>query len=195
MEPGRSPRFLLLKRYTMAEIKSTLDLVMERTKNLTMTEQEKRQQALAEFRTGVSALIRKYADGVLSPDQLQNELGLLGRASGGRDRGVILDEIAKRIDPDRDNQRLLDLLNEICKAGTAPIESALDEYDRAVAAKSHERIEELRVLLAHSFGISGSAVQPNLGADSDWAVVRQAIRERFATELQREVGSLKCRFV
>ncbi len=175
----------------MAEIKSTLDLVMERTRNLTMTDEEKQEQALADFRTAVSGLIWKYADEILSPDQFRDELNHLEQTSEVRDMGVVLDEIAKRLHPDQDNQRLLRLVDEVCGVDATPIESALDNYAQTIASRSLERIEDLKRILLDSFGISGSAVLPNLDADSDWTVERQSIRESFTAELQREIDALK----
>jgi len=46
----------------MAEVKSTLELVMERTRHLTLTEDEKREQAVAEFKGSLGGLLQKVQD-------------------------------------------------------------------------------------------------------------------------------------
>lgn len=47
----------------MAEIKSTLELVMERTRNLSMSDEDKLEQAAKEFKDAVNRLCLKYLDG------------------------------------------------------------------------------------------------------------------------------------
>ncbi len=61
----------------MADIKSTLELVMERTRHLSMTEEDKRKQAAAAFKEAVSRLARKYLDGQINLDRFQAEFNQL----------------------------------------------------------------------------------------------------------------------
>ncbi len=61
----------------MAEIKSTLDLVLEKTKHLTLSEEEKQIQRHDEFRKTLKGLIRKFADKALKMKELKKELEIL----------------------------------------------------------------------------------------------------------------------
>ena len=56
----------------MAEVKSTLELVMERTRHMTLSEEDKREQALAEFKKSLGGLLQKVQDGVLGPEHFTN---------------------------------------------------------------------------------------------------------------------------
>ena len=49
----------------MAEIKSTLDLVLERTKNLTLTEEEKKSLQRKELEGKIRGWGQKYLDGLM----------------------------------------------------------------------------------------------------------------------------------
>ena len=57
----------------MGEIKSTLDLVMEKTKHLSLSDEEKQSQKKAELEKRVNGLLQKYQDQVLSLEQLLGE--------------------------------------------------------------------------------------------------------------------------
>ena len=48
----------------MGEIKSTMDIIMEKTKGLTMTEEEKAEYKHKELTGKVRGLIQKFLDGI-----------------------------------------------------------------------------------------------------------------------------------
>ena len=58
----------------MAEIKSTLDLVMERTKHLTMSSEERVGQQQKDFEKKLQGVLQQYADKVLAIDELMERV-------------------------------------------------------------------------------------------------------------------------
>ncbi|MCX5842099.1 MAG: hypothetical protein NTY16_11755, partial [Deltaproteobacteria bacterium] len=64
----------------MAEIKSTLELIMERTKNLTMTEEEKENLQKKERAGKINGLVQKYLDRIISVKTLKSEIELEEKA-------------------------------------------------------------------------------------------------------------------
>ena len=61
----------------MGEIKSTLDLVMEKTKHLSLSDEEKQNQKNSEIEKRVNGLLQKCRDQILSTDELQKEYARL----------------------------------------------------------------------------------------------------------------------
>ena len=175
----------------MAEIKSTLELVMERTRHLTLTEEEKREHALAEFKKSLSGLIQRYHDGALTPDRFREDLHLLQATSQVTDSQIVLDEISKRLDLDGDNAWALNLLAEAFGFNPQGIPAVSDEYRKAVDESALNRIDEIRKELGEKQGIYGTAVIPNLAADREWALVQQLIHERFEPIWVQEFDNLK----
>ncbi len=55
----------------MAEIKSTLELVLERTKHLVMSDDEKKQMELDEHLEKLPGQVQKYLDGLIDVDDLK----------------------------------------------------------------------------------------------------------------------------
>jgi hypothetical protein len=175
----------------MAEIKSTLELVLERTRHLTLTEEEKREHALAEFKKSLSGLIQRYQDGVLTPDRFREDLQLLQATSQVTDRGFVFDEISRRLDLDSDCAWALNLLAEVLGINSPGITAVSDEYRKAVDRAARDRIDEIRKELEEKERIFGTAVVPNLAADREWAAAQQRIHERFEPIWGQELDKLK----
>jgi hypothetical protein len=175
----------------MAEIKSTLELVMERTRHLTQSEEEKREQAVAEFKKSVSGLLQKLLDGALAPDHFRDDLLRLQENAQVSDSGIILGEICKRLDLDGDNRGALNLLGEAFGISPQGIADVFAEYLEAAQELAGKKREEIRRDLLEKQGIGGTAVVPNLAADPNWAVEKQRLRNGFESLLAQEVNKLK----
>ncbi|MFZ2446508.1 MAG: hypothetical protein WAW37_09125 [Syntrophobacteraceae bacterium] len=173
----------------MAEIKSTLDLVMERTRNLTMSEEDRREQAAAEFRAGVNRILQRYLEAGLDAGRFQEDLRRLEKDFPESGAKAAVAEIAKRIDPALDNRPLLVLLREGCEKDVSRIEGLLKKYietaDLMATSASERILERLR-----KEGISGSAVVPNTAADNELAGMREEMLEQFRTALAAEIDRL-----
>lgn len=174
----------------MAEIKSTLDLVMERTRHLTLSAEEKREQALAELKKNLSGLLLRHLEGMVSQEQFRKELHELQERSGLTDPRIFIGEVLQRFDLDQDNGPLLTLLAAIYGCDTTAIAQLLEDYRDTLAASAHKRQTRRQADLAHRHGISGSAVAVNLEADADWASERAGLRRQFEAQLSREADRL-----
>jgi hypothetical protein len=178
-------------RKEMAEIKSTLDLVMERTRHLTLSEEEKREQALGEFKRNVSGLIQKFQDGFLTPDSFRVDLHRLQESSQVMDNGIIFEEITRRLDLDGDNSPLIQLLAGTCGAEPEGLTAILAAYMEALEDLTGNRLDQAKRGLERERGISGTAVLPNLSADPGWIADQQRLRDRFEAILRQELAKLK----
>ncbi len=172
----------------MAEIKSTLELVMQRTRHLYMTEEDKRKQTAAAFKEAVSRLALKYLDGQINLDKFQAELTRLG----GGDAGIkgAAAEIGRRIDPAADNTLLLDLIKNGLGLDISGIEAILHHCSEAIHSEENQVVQRIRVDLLKK-GIFGSAVIPNLEADKGWARRRKEMIETARVELDAQIAQLK----
>jgi hypothetical protein len=145
----------------MGEIKSTLDLVMERTRHLSLSAEEKAQQKKDEFKKRLRGLVQKYADSALSTDGLLERITELQEEFGIEDRRLLMSEVQRHLDPDRDNEHWLDLLADFMPEAKDPLKEALETYSerrydlkRVIEQKTLEELE-------NRHGIQGSAVIPN----------------------------------
>lgn len=167
----------------MAEIKSTLDLVMERTRNFTLSEEEKRAQADAEFTARVKGMICKYEDGFLTAERFACELSQSMAEFRIADGGAVLGQIARKLDPHRDNAGVFTLLEALAGSLTRKLETLFERYATSVEA-IEAQARGRRLSLLEGRGISGPAVIPDI--DGDVECVEETRRARMAFEREAD---------
>ena len=174
----------------MGEIKSTLDLVLEKTKNLTLSSEEKETQKQKEIENRIKGMVQKYQDGILSINQLITDYELLKKDFTIPQNNSLIVEITQRIEPDQDNQPLIELLQKCCASDTAAIETIIENFRKEYLAASQSRIELLKEDLAQQCNIRGSAVLPNLAVDEQWRQEIHELRTGYEDQLNRVKDSL-----
>ena len=152
----------------MGEIRSTLDIIMEKTKGLTMTEEEKVAYKQKELVGKVRGLIQKYLDKPLSEDRLQVEVTALGEKDQDEIKQVIIDETIPKIALGEDNEPVLTILESATGLDTTPIKEILTDFEGRLEQERNVRKKTMMDRLEER-GISGSAVIPNIAADPEWA--------------------------
>ena len=160
----------------MAEIKSTIDLIMERTTNLSSSPEERESWHRQEREKHIRGLLQRLLDYSLTLDDVKDELEkekMSGRAAEAL--GILKPALAEHVDPDSDNERLFRIVNEL--AGTP--EKLLQETLRSCQAEFFARktgvMERQRGELK-SLGITGSSVEPNPEADPQWKALREQMQ-------------------
>ncbi|BBO90976.1 hypothetical protein [Desulfosarcina ovata] len=169
----------------MGEIKSTLDLVMERTRHLSMSAEEKAHQHEEDFSRRLQGLLQQFADGALSVERLQTRISELQTELAVTGRQPVLRAIFGRIDPDGDNQAWLDLLAQLAPALCPSMEAILGDHRQEQATLKQECETAQRDRLARDHGIRGSAVVPNPLLDATYrehlAGLQARTRQRIDT--------------
>lgn len=172
----------------MAEIKSTLDLVMERTRHLTMTAAEKEALAREEHLHKVPGYVQRFLDETLTVPALLAEIESLPDAW----RQEVLGEVARRLidalDFGQRGARCLQALEGLSRTTSRPwLERcrAIRERFRAVRSEVTEgearRLEEE----LEARGIGGSAVLVRGEKSPRWRALEQDF-ERELAELRSQ---------
>ena len=164
----------------MGEIKSTLDLVMERTRHLSLSAEERARQKQEEFRGRLQGLLQQYDDGALTADTLRTRIAGLEKELQSTDPQIVRHAVITRIDPDQDNTRWLDLLPHDRQAALRSILAAHQEARTALDQTSRER---LLPLLARKHAIAGTAVVPNPLQDPQYNQALQQLRQLTQSRL------------
>ena len=169
----------------MGEIKSTLDLVLEKTKNLTLSSEEKKQQTQQEIENRIKGMMQKYQDGLYSKSELMADYELLKKDYNLSTDDSLIIEITNRFEPNQNNQSLFELLQECCTIDTAAIETTIEDFQRTYHAASQNRLIQLKKDLAEQHAIAGSAVLPNLDTDESWQQKSAEIRAAYEDQINR----------
>ena len=163
----------------MGEIKSTLDLVMDKTKHLTLSDEEKEQQKEKEFKKKLKGPAQKFQDQTINKRELKKEINNLLKTYGLKNEAIIIREFLNRLSFNQDNQALLALLNELWSVDITKLEAIFNDYNETIQTEAQKRMEEIKENLAQKRFISGSAVVPNISADDEWIRKFQDIKDKF----------------
>jgi hypothetical protein len=161
----------------MAEIKSTLDLIMEKTKSLILSDEEKQNIRQQEFTGKIRGWIQKYQDGLMDLSTMKSTMKEMN-ADEEILREIFLSEILNRIEPAMDNTRLLTLIAESFSADTGPVVHLLETFQTEWCNIQDKYRNDALKHLADN-GISGSAVHPNLSEDEKLNLVLKQMKEEF----------------
>ncbi len=149
----------------MAEIKSTLDLVMEKTRHLTLSREEKEENRRRELAGRLRGLLQQLEDGLLGVEALTSKIDGLLQNGDEEARSLLCRHLMAHVNAEKENGPWIRLLTQYCRADAVRLEKAVQEVRRQLDAAVTERRRQLLDELA-SQGVSGSAVRPNLDRDA-----------------------------
>lgn len=168
----------------MAEIKSTLDIIMEKAKKFSATEEEKQGFKRQELEGKIKGLVQKALDGILDSERFQVELAALQAKEKVLVDQILKDEVVARIEVEANSEALLKILENTVGSEKTAVKETLADF----AMKTAKQRDSHREALLESFkkkGISGSAVVPNLDADPEWARIRSESRRQLQEEIRK----------
>ena len=174
----------------MGEIKSTLDLVLEKTKHLSQSPEEKQAKAQKDVEDRIKGMLQKYQDGVSSLEQLQRDYEALKTEYRLTDNTIMAGRVINRLDPGLDNRALFEVLEDCCHLDSGGMADVINEYQAGYHTAAQNRMETLKESLAQKYLISGSAVVPNLESDEKWHLEAQALTAAFEQKLNQEKDRL-----
>ncbi len=167
----------------MGEIRSTMDIIMEKAKGLTMSEEEKEAFRKKETEGKVRGLFQRFLDGFIDAERLKDEIGSLGEERYAVARESFLRECMGRMGPGADNTILLDALENAADLDIAPIKKIILDYNKEFEQQKMDRKQVLQKNL-EGLGISGSAVTPNIHADQEWSIHLSEMNKGFQEKLK-----------
>lgn len=174
----------------MGEIKSTLDLVMEKTRHMTMSREERDAQKFEEIHKQLNGLIQKYTDGLLRKEQFLKEFERLDLIETRSNERMLRKEILERIELESETGSLLRLLDFGCGVDIKNLDTILSEFTTQRDAVRDDRGSELQEVLRKEIGVSGSAVVPNMETDAYLEEKLGGFEDDFRKRLDAEKARL-----
>lgn len=167
----------------MGEIKSTIDLVLEKTKDLALSGDEKVELARRELENKILGFINRYVDNLLPLNQLKEELEKIDTEARGLAYRLFKKNFLAHFSLDIDNSSLLSALREISGFDTEPLAILQREYQSAKEESRRSFTERILADLKDR-RISGSAVVANLDQDPEWNQFLKDLRERYQERIR-----------
>jgi len=173
----------------MAEIKSTLDIIMEKAKKFSVTEVEKQGFKRQELEGKIKGLVQKTLDGTLGSEKFQAEVVALQAKEKDLVAQILNDEVVARLEVEANSETLLKVLENAAGSASAAVRKVLADFER----KAEKQRDSRRKILLANFkerGISGSAVLPNLNADPEWVQTRSELKRELKETIRERLKSL-----
>jgi hypothetical protein len=167
----------------MAEIKSTLDIIMEKTKGLSLSAEEKEALKREEKAKKIRGWLARFLDDQVTFEDVRRELQK--DLTDAPARNLLLSELVAHLHPEGDNGKVFRLMREILKVRTEPVEEKIDAFLRGLIAERVQRLKHLEETLGRS-GVSGPAVLPNIARDPGW----ESYYKKALTEFRAQVLNL-----
>jgi hypothetical protein len=172
----------------MAEIKSTLELALERTKKMTISEKEKeeiRQKKLLETAKG---LFHRYREGHAPLSELRKEIGRMDEKTSALVKDSLLSQWIDALSLKDEDERLIKGI-EWLKNGR--LEQTLQRF-RQLSSQYREEMEKIRqetrtqlVEALEREGIAGSAIEPNVTGNLLWKEAVEKLDHLYTEKLDQ----------
>lgn len=167
----------------MAEIRSTLDIIMEKAKKLTVTDDDKKDFVEKEVQGRVQGLLQKYLDGIQSIRRFKTEMATFDEERQPVAQKELRAACLTAMTVEGDNQPLFEILDQLLGCHIKPVLDLLDEF-QAQQNKQHGKKRASRLQALKERGVSGSAIIPNPNADPSWRAYLTRMEEQFQEKLK-----------
>jgi hypothetical protein len=160
----------------MGEIKSAIELAMERTKNLVMDDEEKIAFARKDREDRVRAIMRRFLEGMIEGAEFLHEYRDI-KAEPSAKSALLVDLIVEEFKASGTNDRLFALLMLLGGEAGGGLEGearSLERWFRDELAAREAGIRKRIIARLKDLGISGDAVEPNV---REWEESQEAGRE------------------
>jgi len=167
----------------LGEIKSTLDLVFEKTRNLTLSDEEKLNLAREKLDKKVQGLCNRYLDNFFPVSRLKDEMEKIVSNDRELAYNFLKKYLLSRFDLDSDNSLIVSALSEITRWDIASLNNLQKEYNSENEGTKKVFTEKSLMALKEN-GVSGSAVVPNLDNIPEWNEFLKTLRRKYQERLQ-----------
>jgi hypothetical protein len=170
----------------MAEIKSAIELAMERTKGFVMDEKEKEESLVQESENRLKGMVRRFLDSTIDVEYFRNHYEKLELARRAK-RDFLVDLIVAEFDVG-ESGKLFDLLHVADGGLDKSITKELDGLHRQFSQEVETQSGDVRKRVLDrlkKMGIAGSALEPNVVAWDEWAEAVSETKHAFKGRLQQ----------
>ena len=169
----------------MGEIKSAIELAMERTKGLVMDDQEKEKAAAKELGSRINGLLRRYLEEMIDGDDFQKEYEKLGGEKNQKNE-LLTDAALTEFGLSDNIEKASDILSFVGGGVDEQLRKEIEdlrlEFHERIAAQV-EGAKENIIARLKEMGISGSAVEPNVTEWDEWKAAVNQVKSLFGKRL------------
>ena len=178
----------------MAEIKSTLELVLEKTKHLSLSAEEKAEMQLRDFLKKLTGYVERILDGTLVPEKLLEEIEAQPQELRDRARKGVARHMSDALDLSPRSDPLMAALELLAEPDwstlLAEVKSCRSSY-RESRDVAWQQAQNRALASLAAAGIRGSAVVAKLEGTPSWEAEDSQLRQPCEELLASLRGALK----
>jgi hypothetical protein len=175
----------------MGKIKSTIDLIMEKTKGMEFSAEERKQMEEKKYLTRAEVLSKRYLNGDLRFEDLKKELAGYEEKEKNIITQNILRQLAQSLDITKNGERILGGIEILSQDSNLEvidkIRPIFSEYNRTREDRYRNFADQMREKLSGE-AISGSAVEPNVESNPNWMEALNRLNGNYREELEKLIA-------
>ena len=180
----------------MAEIKSSIELAMEKTRGLHFSREEKEKLQEEELYSKAHNLVNRFLEVDFHLKEAEKELAKHDPRQREKLEKLMFQYLIEAIQLDRDNDLIFQGIESFqgkSKRFIKEIQELIEGY-RKRKQKDYRKTEEDLLKKLERQGISGSAVQPKIEGSREWEEATAKFRPPFEAQLlalKKKLGSIQ----
>ena len=169
----------------MAEIKSAVELAMEKTKGLQLSREEKEKLKEEELHSRAQGLVNRFLEIDFHLKEVEKDLAKYDPGQREHLEKLMLHYLCEAIMLDRDNDLIfqgIEAFEKKSKNTIKKIRELIEDY-RQRQEKEYKQAEKVLLKKWERQGISGSAVQPKIEGSQEWQDAVDKFKQPFDDQL------------
>jgi hypothetical protein len=171
----------------MGEIKSTLELAMERTKKIVISKKEKEEMKQKEILQKAISLFHRYREGPLSLYEVQKEIDHLEENAAKTVKKALLSRWIDALSLNEENERLFKGIEWLKESDSKELKHKFFQLLFQYQREKKEVKEKVKVQLTEGLsrdGIYGSAVEPKIEGGELWKKEQGKLDQPYQMKLE-----------
>lgn len=155
----------------MGEIKSSLELAMERTKGLKISEKEREEIKRKEIIQKAEAIANRYREGSMSISEIQKEMERMGDKRVIEIEQYLVSQWIKNLSLNFEDEKLIDGIEQLRGRSMDEIREEFRNLLGSYREEKEKAKREMRGLLLEELrkeGFEGSAIEPRIEGNPLW---------------------------
>ena len=169
----------------VGEIKSTVELAMEKTKGMLLSREEKEKLKEEELHSKAQGLVNRFLEVDFHLKEVEKDLAKYDPSQREHMEKLILHYLCEAIQLDRDNDLIFQGIEAFEKKSQNTIKKIrelIEDYRRR-QEKEYKQAEKVLLKKLERQGISGSAVQPRVEGSQEWQDAQNKFKQPFEDQL------------
>ena len=171
----------------MGEIKSTLELAMEKTKKFAISQKEREEMKQKEVLQKATSLYHRHREGHLPLNEILKEIDRMEQKTAATVKELLLSQWIDALSLDDDDERILKAIESLKRRSIDEVKERLHQLLSQYQREKRRVKEEMRNLLAEALrkeGIYGSAVDPEIEGAELWKKEKENLDQSYRMKLE-----------